>query len=92
MMFGNLKRLKKNLSMTKPPEDLNQNNGETKGDTAFILAIIILGTLAVITVVKAFYDPVTRQQLKNIKLSAFDIIAFAGAVIGYFVLRKRRKK
>ena len=87
-MFGNLRRLGKTIRMTKPPAD----QSEPKGDTAFILALIILGTLAVITVVKAFYDPFTRQQLKNLRLSAFDIIAFTGTVIGYFVLRKRRKK
>ena len=91
-MFGNLKRLKNNIRLMKPPVDQSQNDSRQKGDTGFVLALIIIGVFAVLTIVKAFFDPVTQKQISDLRLSAFDIIAFTGAVIGYFVLKKRGKK
>ena len=95
-MFGSFKRIGRSIRMTDFSEaqkaQSNKNADEHGLDKRFIIAIIIISALVLITIIRAFYDPVTRTQLKNLKISLFDILSFTAAVIAYFVFKKRGKK
>ena len=91
-MFGSLKRLKNSIGMTDlTARNLKPEDTEHKSDKKFILALIIVGAFLVYTLVRAFYDPVMQSQIKRLKISAFDIGVFVGSVIGYFIIKRRRR-
>ena len=91
-MFGSFKRMKNSIGRVDLSEMQEKNDSEPKGDKKFILAICIISIFVLVTVIRAFYDPVTQTQLKNLKVSLFDILSFTAAVIAYFVLKKRGRK
>ena len=90
-MFGNFKRMKNNIVRIDLSAVQDKHEDE-KGDKKFILAVIIISVLALVTLVRAFYDPVTRAQICNLKISAFDIIVFTAALFGYLFIKKRGRK
>ena len=63
---------------------------EGKDHRAVIIIAAMLAVTVILTLVKATYDPVTQAELKSLKISAFDVILFLTAVIGYFVMKKRK--
>ena len=91
-MFGSFKRMKNSIGRVDLSEMQERHDDEKKSDKNFILAIAIIAILVLVTVIRAFYDPVTQTQLKNLKVSLFDILSFTAAVIAYFVLKKRGRK
>ncbi|MCR5141892.1 MAG: hypothetical protein K6C68_05105 [Ruminococcus sp.] len=90
-MFGNFKRMKNGISRIDITA-MHDKHEDEKPDKKFILAVIILSVLALVTLIRAFYDSTTRAQLLNLKISVFDIIVFIFAVVGYIFLRKRGRK
>lgn|GEM_PF-5140861 len=91
-MFGSFKRMKNSIGRVDLSEMQDKHDGEPKGDKKFILAICIISIFVLVTFIRAIYDPVTQTQLKNLKVSLFDILSFTAAVIAYFVLKKRGRK
>lgn len=69
-----------------------QKKSEPKKDRAFIIILLFFSAIIIFTLVRASYDKVMQEQLKNLKISAFDIITFSAAMAGYFITKKRRKK
>lgn len=90
-MFGNFKRMKNDLSRIDLSAVKDRRDDE-KADKKFILAVVIISVLALVTLVRAFYDPTTREQILNLKISAFDIIVFTAALFGYLFIKKRGRK
>lgn len=90
-MLGSFKRMKNNIISFDLSASQDKCDDE-KGDKKFILAVVIIAVLALVTVVKALYDPVTREQISNLKVSAFDIIMIMATGFGYIYIRKRGKK
>ena len=91
-MFGSFKRMKNSIGRVDLSAMQERHDDEQKSDKKFILAIAIIAIFVLVTVIRAFYDPVTQTQLKNLKVSLFDILSFTAAVIAYFVLKKRGRK
>ncbi|MBR1384195.1 MAG: hypothetical protein IJ555_10390 [Ruminococcus sp.] len=91
-MFGSFKRMKNSIGRVDLSEMQEKHDREPKGDKKFILAVSIISIFALVTIIRAFYDPVTQTQIKNLKVSLFDILSFSAAVIAYFVLKKRGRK
>ena len=90
-MFSNFKRMKNDISRIDLSAVQDKRDDE-KADKKFILAVIIISVLALVPLVRAFYDPTTREQILNLKISAFDIIVFTVAVVGYIFIKKRGRK
>lgn len=91
-MFGSFKRMKNSIGRVDLSEMQEKHDDEQKSDKKFILAICIISIFVLVTIIRAFYDPVTQTQLKNLKVSLFDIVLFTAAVITYFILKKRGRK
>ena len=89
-MFGSLKRLRNSLKMTDLSSRQESQESDKSKDHRVVAAM--LAVTVILTLVKATYDPVTQEELKSLKISAFDVILFLTAVVGYFVLKKRGKK
>ena len=70
----------------------SQESDKGKDNRAVIIIAAMLAVTVILTLVKAAYDPVTQAELKSLKISAFDVILFLTAVVGYFVMKKRGKK
>lgn len=84
-MFGFFKNIPKiRLSDTE--------KSEQKGDRAYIAILSLFAVVIIFALVRASFDPATAQQIKNLKISAFDIIIFTAAITGYFITKKRGKK
>ena len=92
-MFGSLKRLRNSLKMTDlSSRQESQESDKGKDNRAVIIIAAMLAVTVILTLVKATYDPITQAELKSLKISAFDVILFLTAVVGYFVIKKRGKK
>ena len=73
--------------------DLSENKkSEHKTDKAFLFIIAFFVVIFVFTLIKAVHDPLAAQQIKKLKISAFDILVFLTAATGYYIAKKRRKK
>lgn len=76
-----------------PKIDLSENKkAEQKNDKPFMVIIAFFAVIIVFSVIRAAHDPVAAQQLKNLKISAFDVVTLSAAIAGYFITKKRRKK
>ena len=84
-MFGSFKRLPRSMvSERKDPEP--------KKDKAFIIVLLFFAAIIIFSLICGRNYDVTKEQIRNLKISAFDILVFLTAAAGYYIAKKRRKK